>query len=81
MRIWHQGGARLFEYSYGQFTADRREVIKKYFQGITGFKMIEECLDWHSRASEDGCSTQKLWVDGDQVSIHARTPGGLLTQV
>jgi hypothetical protein len=41
MRRGQEDGARLFEYSYGQIATDGREVIKKHFQRITRFKMIE----------------------------------------
>jgi hypothetical protein len=81
MRIWHQGGVCLFEYGYGECATNGREVIEKYLQRITSFEMIEECLDWHSRAGEDRRSTKNVLVDSDEVPIHDLAPNGLLSEV
>ena len=55
MRIWQQRGPRLFEYSNSKVATDGREVVQEDFQGITGFNVIEQGLDWNSCSSKDRC--------------------------
>jgi len=74
MRIWQQRSPRLLKYSNSKVATDGREVIQEDFQRITGFKVIEQGLDWNSCPGKDRCTAVDLRVNSDAALVHMRTP-------
>jgi len=74
MRIGYQRGARFLEHGYGQLTAYGWEVVEEDFQGVPGFKVIEQSLDRHAGPSEYGRTAMNFRINGDESLVHGRAP-------
>jgi len=70
MRIRFQRCVRVFKNLDRQRAADRRKVLEKHLERITGFEVFEENPDWHACADEHGCSPEYLRVDDHGRRFH-----------
>lgn len=53
------------------------EVFKKDLKRVAGFKVIEQCLDGHTRARENRCAAVDFGVNGDERGVHVGPSQGL----
>ena len=53
----------IFEQLNCLHAADRRELVEKKIQGVPTFDIVEQGLDWHSRAGEAWSAAENLGIN------------------
>ena len=59
----------LFEETDGLL--DRRKTGEKVVDGLSSFKIIKECLNWHPSARKNRGAAHYFGVAGDNWRVHA----------
>ena len=70
MRIWNQSGTRSLQHCDCVLSAYGGKVLQEYFQGVTSFQVIKQCLNGYPSAREDWRATVNLGVHRDERGVH-----------